>query len=263
VFGARADVRRFQAAVHSCIAAADVIHALNDWGRDVFLRNGAPPDRVMRIRTGLPMREGPGNGAASAVPAWLTRDQNARTLRVIYWGRLAWEKGIDVLIAAVRRLPTVPMEVLILGSGAPAFEARLLRLAGGDPRIRFAPPVAPSEVVGVLRQADVGVIPSLWLETGPLTVLEAQAAGLPVIGSRLGGIAELCPEGVGARLFPPGDATALALILDELAGSADALQRLRATVPRPRSMKEVAAELLPVYRRLTESRRNTGQVVGT
>ena len=62
--------------------------------------------------------------------------------------------------------------------------------------------------MATLMAADALVVPSLWLETGPMVVLEAKAAGLPVIGSRLGGIAELVSEPEDGMLVPPGNVAA-------------------------------------------------------
>ena len=115
--------------------------------------------------------------------------------------------------------------------------------------------LAPSELMRRLVDFDVCVVPSLYLETGPLVVLEAFAVGLPVIGSRLGGIAELVTHDVDGLLFEPGDADGLAACLQRLIEEAEFLDRLRAGIQTPRTMADVAREMAEVYQELTAARR--------
>jgi glycosyltransferase involved in cell wall biosynthesis len=68
--------------------------------------------------------------------------------------------------------------------------------------------VPPDDQAGLWESMDLLVVPSLWWENSPLTVLEALAAGLPVIASRTGGVPEVLPGGAGV-LVPPGDVEAL------------------------------------------------------
>ena len=79
--------------------------------------------------------------------------------------------------------------------------------------------------------------------------IEAHAVGTPVIGTRIGGLAELVDDGVSGRLVAPGDWRALADVFLEMAGDpAGTIDRWRCTLPRPRTMDEVAAEHLTLYR---------------
>ena len=61
---------------------------------------------------------------------------------------------------------------------------------------------AQKELLKKLQDYDLAVVPSIWMETGPLTILEAFAAGLPVAGSNLGGIRELLNDQAGTFLLP-------------------------------------------------------------
>ena len=80
----------------------------------------------------------------------------------------------------------------------------------------------------LLAAADAVVVPSIADESLPLTVLEAMAAGVPVLASRLAGIPEAVQDGVTGRLFEPGDAGALASLLRELAADRRAMSALGA-----------------------------------
>jgi glycosyltransferase involved in cell wall biosynthesis len=101
--------------------------------------------------------------------------------------------------------------------------------------------------VETIRKYDALVVPSVWLETGPLVVLEAFAAGVPVIGSRLGGIAEMVRDGEDGLLFEAGCPS-------KLASAIQIFERvqpiLRSNVGEPKTSGEVASQHLKLYKEL-------------
>ena len=122
-------------------------------------------------------------------------------------------------------------------------------LAGaGDRRITFGPEVDARDVPRVLAGYDVLCCPSLALEGGPTVAIEAHAVGTPVIGSRIGGLAEIVSDGVDGRLTTPGDCGALAKVLREIAENpAGTVDRWRTALPQARTMDAVADDYLKVY----------------
>jgi glycosyltransferase involved in cell wall biosynthesis len=166
--------------------------------------------------------------------------------RMGYVGTMAAHKGVHVLLEAVRGLTADEWTLDLVGNPDldPEYGARLRAMAQDDPRIRFRGPLAPDAVAALWDTLDVLVLPSLWWENSPLTVLEALAAGVPVVASRTGGVPEVIPEGAGV-LVPPGDALALREALDGvLAG------RLLTGPLEPLALKTVAdgaRELTALY----------------
>jgi glycosyltransferase involved in cell wall biosynthesis len=134
--------------------------------------------------------------------------------RLIAVGRLKAPKDFLTLIRAFAELPDGSFEGLIVGDGpdrAPV-EAEIRRL-GLDGRVRLAG--ERSDVPALLADSDVFVLSSRS-EGLPVSVLEAMAAGLPVVASDVGGLRELVVDGETGLLIPPGDATALAAALSHL-----------------------------------------------
>lgn len=133
---------------------------------------------------------------------------------------------------------------------------RLLVVGEGPKRekleaVRFAGRVAFDEVPGWLASMDVGVAPYPSMEHfyfSPLKVFEYMAAGLPVVASRLGQLAELIEDGVTGILCPPGDAAALAEALDRLRRDPELRRRLgraaRQSVLREHTWDAVARRVL-------------------
>ena len=179
----------------------DVIVAVSEWLRQVLLRNAVPEDKLLLCRQG-----------ATSISRPQLRSTNPASgirCRLAYAGRLHRVKGVHVVIDALRRIPGAPLELDIYGIPQEPEELTSLReRAGSDRRIRFLGPVANEQMTSTLDQYSAVVIPSLWLETGPLTVYDAFAAGVPVIGSRRGGIAELVTHGRNGILVEPGDVSA-------------------------------------------------------
>lgn len=132
----------------------------------------------------------------------------ARSDRFVFVGRLAEEKGVRVLLDAWRGLPDIPL--LVVGDGPLRGEleayARQYAL-----QVEFVGARERGIVQGLVRSARAAIVPSLCFEGGvPLTLLEALAAGTPVVASRLGGIPELVTHGADGLLFEAGDAGQLA-----------------------------------------------------
>lgn len=136
---------------------------------------------------------------------------------MLYFGRLIEEKGVDVLVAAARRVPDVP--VVIVGDGPD--RARLEQTAASLDNVRVVGPAWGGDLQAWLHGARAVVVPSLWHENFPYVILQAFAAGTPVIGAERGGIPELLRAGPHGWLFDPPDVGALSALLSKVRNLAD------------------------------------------
>jgi glycosyltransferase involved in cell wall biosynthesis len=138
--------------------------------------------------------------------------------RFVYCGRLDELKGVETLVraAALARAP-----VTLIGRGP--LEPRLRALSAElRADVRFAGYLTKDALAAAIRDARAVVIPSECHENAPLALLEAYAAGRPVIGSRIAGIPELVREDETGMLYPASDAGALAGALERFAALPDA-----------------------------------------
>jgi glycosyltransferase involved in cell wall biosynthesis len=223
------------------------IVALCQWGREVMLRNGVPVERLSVVRHGLA-------GGGRRGDAETRRRGEGETLRVAFLGRLDRTKGLHVLVEALRLVPELKIELhchLISAEGVEAAMNPLLNQMKLDSRVHLYPPVSSDDVVRTMADYDAVAVPSIWLETGPLVVLEAFEAGVPVLGSRLGGIAEWVMHERDGLLIEPGNAAAWAHELKRLVDEPTRLAQLRRGVSVPPRMREVAHQMDQVYRDLT------------
>ena len=107
--------------------------------------------------------------------------------------------------------------------------------------------MAHDRIPTLLASLDVIVVPSVWIENSPFVIEEAFAAGVPVVASNLGGMAELVEDGRNGLLFEAGDATGLRRVIARLLEEPGLLARLREGLPRVKSIDEDAAWTQSIY----------------
>ena len=251
VISARALGAAKQHELRAMFANADTIVAVCQWLYDALALNGVPTDKLRLSRQGLPRSLVDQLARSSAAGK---RSEDAAALRILLLGRWDAVKGIDLLVRAAKMLPLetavhVTIHAVASNSDGLAYERHVRALADGDPRITIAGAVRRSDIATAFGRHDVLAIPSQWLETGPLVALEAQAAGLHIVGSRLGGIAELV-EGTGTgMLVDAATPEAWAYAIRSLADRHRAGDLVRRPM-RVRGMEAVARDMLEIYRSL-------------
>jgi glycosyltransferase involved in cell wall biosynthesis len=168
----------------------------------VVIRNAVPLDGVPRTRhdRGIPV--------------------------LVSVGRLKAPKDFATLLRALAALPDLAFKAVIVGEGPdrPALEAEIERLGIGD-RVRLLG--ERRDVPELLGAADVFVLSSKS-EGLPVSLLEAMVAGLPVVASRVGGVAELVEEGETGLLVAPGNPDELSAALERVLGDRELRRRLGA-----------------------------------
>lgn len=128
---------------------------------------------------------------------------------LLFVGDLSPDKGVQVLLDAYRQLDSPPTLVLAGRSATPdAWDF--------PPGAKWTGPLPHHEVVALFRSARAVIVPSVWADPCPTVVLEAMAAGRPVVAAASGGILDMVVPGSTGLLVPPGDADALATALAEV-----------------------------------------------
>jgi glycosyltransferase involved in cell wall biosynthesis len=146
------------------------------------------------------------------------------TIHFLYVGRITRDKGVHILLQAFREIDNQNIRLHIVGKG-PAL-GFCQELAGSDKRITFHGFVSTEVLDSIYRSAHALIVPSIWFDNSPTVIYEAMSFGLPVIGSRVGGIPELIEHGNTGFLFQSGGREELRLILETLIQDPDNLRRL-------------------------------------
>lgn len=172
---------------------------------------------------------------------------------VVFVGDLSRDKGVEVLLEAYRRLSDPPRLVLA---------GRVLPDTSFDlpDHARLVGVLDYEAVIELLRTANIVVVPSIVPDCCPTVVLEAMAAGRPIIAAASGGIVDLVEDGVSGILVSPGDPGALSVALSSLIAnqdSASAMGHKALDRVRPFTASVVVARIEDLYHRLID-----GELVG-
>jgi glycosyltransferase involved in cell wall biosynthesis len=227
------------------VGKVDHVVAVSQWVSEVLKRNGVPAGKITLSRQGTVMSE----------TTWpLSRHDQPKPLKIAYFGRIDYTKGPDLLVRALKIIPDAKVRIDIFAirqSAGPDQDYEWLETqARLDWRVNLHDSIAPDKVIGVMAEYDLIAVPSRWLETGPLVALEAFAAGVPVLGANLGGIAELVRDGVDGILVAPDDAAAWAATIRRLAEDRHVIDALRGRIAPPRTMDAAADEMAALYTRI-------------
>ncbi len=232
------------------LALVDRVICVSEQAGASFLANGVPKSKLRVVRNGIPIR--PILDDSSDARSWLAVEPTAPVVSTL--ARMTEQKGHRHLLSAipsvVRRVPAV--RFVWAGHGPLEAELRArVQGAGLAGHVRFLGP--RTNVPALLAASDLVVIPSRF-EGLPLVALEAMAAGLPLVGTRVCGTAEAIEDGVTGRLVPAEDPAALArgilevLERPELAAGWGAGGRRR--VEQQFSARRMAGEIEAVYQEL-------------
>ncbi|KQY82887.1 glycosyltransferase [Pelomonas sp. Root1444] len=213
--------------------------ALNEFCRQKFIEGGLPADRIV-IKPNFVDFEAPPTGAREGF---------------LFVGRLSLEKGIDTLVSAAQQVGGLH-----------------LRVAGTGPEAHLLHGVAGVDALGALDGNAVRfemsrsmalVLPSIWYENFPRTLVEAMACGLPIIASRIGALAELVDEGVSGLLFEAGNASDLASKLQWARENPEALRSMGIRARQIYEDKFTAsrnyAQMMAIYEDAMEQAKKDGQ----
>lgn len=160
--------------------------ALNSFCRDKLIEGGLPGDRI-QIKPNFVDRPKP--------PESIAREG------FLFVGRLSSEKGVHVLATAMSQSHGFSLRVAGVGPEVGALD----RL----PQVKMLGRLNAAQVSEEMFEARALILPSICYESFPLALVEAYASGLPVIGSRIGALAELIEHGRTGLLVEPQSPTAL------------------------------------------------------
>lgn len=237
-------VAALEAGVHSLLDLPSLVGRFispSEFLRDKFVEFGWPRERLAHVPNFLP-RE--------LLSDWGVEDGGY----ALFLGRLEPWKGVHTLLAACARLPDLRLILAGDGSARSDLEATIARqqLTG----TRLAGHLEGRALRELLARASFVVAPSEGYENCPYSVMEAMAAGKPVLASELGGHPELVTDGETGLLVEPGDPAMLADALGRLASDAQLRRRLGnngAMVARRRFSPERHYErLFPLYEHARE-----------
>jgi glycosyltransferase involved in cell wall biosynthesis len=197
--------------------------ALNDFCRQKFIAGGLPAKLI------------------AVKPNFVDAPTIAETARngFLFVGRLSPEKGISTLAAAAKLLNNAPICVAGVGE-----QSALLENIGG---LENLGKLSSEAIFSKMAASSALIMPSIWYENFPRTLVESFACGLPVIASHIGALAELIEDGETGLLFEAGNATDLA-------------NKMQWALQNPEKMREMGQNALALYQAKYTPNQNYAQL---
>ena len=223
--------------VHAALLDADALIAPSQFVREVFSRafGSYIAGRIQVIPHGVSSM-----GLAEAAPL-------PGSLHVAYVGNLNLGKGAQLLIDVANSLRAENVSFVVHGNVDPAFIPHLEEL-----HIQLAGSYRREQLAEKLSGVDVVIVLSIFYETFCMALSEAQAAGIPIIAPRAGGIAERISDGSNGFLYERGDVQGLSALLQEFSTDRTRLKLVREKIRTqpPRLLPEMLEDYQMLYEEL-------------
>lgn len=194
-------------ALGTWVSKIDRYVALTEFAQQKFVEGGLPEEKVV-VKPNFIKDQGRGEPGGSYA---------------LFVGRISEEKGLHVAVEAWRTADlSVPLR--IVGSGP--MEDQVRNQVSPSPNIEFLGERTRAEVLRLMKNAAVLVMPSIWYEGLPMTIVEAFSVGLPVVASNLGAMSTLIDHGRTGLHFEPKSSSSLAEQVRKAIENPDELQRM-------------------------------------
>lgn len=239
---------RRRTAFVAMLSACDHVLAVSTAVRDRFAHAGVSNSIMSVMTIGTTLADTPRRTAVRTSSAML---------RLCFLGNGTPMKGMPMLLDSLELLGDdvlAQIELVAYGRGVEALSATTDRLMGRIRRITINASYRAADLPAILSDVDVGVVPSIWWDNGPQTVLEMLACGVPVLGARLGGIPDFVSHGRNGLLFRGNDRFDCARQIARLVREPGLREALRDGVRPPQSMISHARDMLEQYEQVRAHR---------
>lgn len=220
---------------------SDKVILLSDWYYDFLKRKYGIEKKISIIKSGLPFFE----------KAETIGRSDSKCLHLVYVGRIASEKGLHILLEAIKDIKNNEITLSIYGQVSDdKYYKKCLSLSKNKTNIEWCGFVHNREIANVISKHHFLVLPSIVQEMSPLVVLEAFSVRVPVIGSNTGGISEIVQEGVNGFLFEMNKSKSLKKVIKNILNSPSILEDPSFKFSPVRRFAEIASEVQREYKEL-------------
>lgn len=238
-------IEKKQKILNEIAAICDKIIVLTDWYKKVLLHNGIPENKLELVKQALPYKVND-SGPENAI--------EGKTLRLIFIGRIEPLKGLHLLLEAIKDVPEDTVYLDIFGSVTdPDYYNELQQNTSEMKNVCWKGSLSQNNVVSTIQKYHAFVLPSVFSEMSPLVIQEAFAAGVPVIGADVAGIAEQIKHQYNGLLFNFNNAASLKNTILSLIENPSLINKLKSTIVYPPAFDLVADKMVDVYERVLET----------
>lgn len=224
----------------------DLFIAPSRFIKNKFISFGVASDKIIYSPYGIDLKKLP-----------IHVKSPSKEIRFGYIGTLLPMKGVNILIAAFKKIKSTDIKLFIYGrqksyAGYESYYQKLNNMIKLDCRIHLMGSFDNNDISEVMADINILIVPSIWQENSPIVIQEAFATKTPVIASRIGGIPELIDDGVNGLLFNPGDIADLKQKMELIALAPGMINKFKDNMPKIKSIEENAQELTKIYREISD-----------
>ncbi len=224
--------------------STDKFIILNEWYKNILLKNGFENNKLKVINYSIPN--------VASLPSSI--EKVSTKLSIIFVGRICKIKGVDLLIRAVRQIPTPTIELSIYGKVTEQdYYEECLKLCDNHKNIYWKGTINPNDVINTIQNYDVLCVPSIVSEMGPLVIQEAFAARIPVVASNVYGNADQIADNKNGWLFNFKDVYDLEKKLQKLINEPSLINKAKLNITIGHGFDKVAHEHQIVYKSLIQN----------
>jgi glycosyltransferase involved in cell wall biosynthesis len=215
------------------VDAVDIFISPSHTLRNFFIEQNVPPEKIKYLKYGF------NSNKITFQPKVFHKNSK---ITFGFMGRVIPTKGIDVVVNAFKGLS----EELLHIYGAIGIKKRFLETEN----IIFKGSYDNNNINNVLNEIDVLIVPSIWYENAPLVIQEAFLAGIPVITSDIGGMAELVENNVTGYTFKTGNSSALKEVISDIVSNPTCLNTLQRSRDSVVDIKDDVKNIVNIYQEL-------------
>lgn len=226
-----------------CLSKADLILAVSNCVKDVFMRHGIGSNRIVVNQLGVKSVD------------WLKKKIGRfehYPIRFGFLGHLGPVKGAQLIVAAAKKISTNKAKFLFFGSADDETLYDFKQSTRGLMNCKYMGKYDYRRLDDVFNCFDILIIPSISQETLALIGLEAQAAGIPVIASDIGGMKDYIQQAINGSLFEPGNVNQLKSAVQSFIDNPNLIKKFSRQAVVPKSISENAVEILHYYQEFGE-----------
>lgn len=169
-----------------------------------------------------------------------------------YIGTIQYHKGVHIMVEGFKRARHRDMRLEVWGGcyHETEYQKRLLKIANNDSRISFRGKYDYNDIEEILEAVDMVIVPSIWYENAPLTIITSHAHGIPVIASDIGGMSEMVRDGENGLTFRVGAPSDLAKKIGMVVKNPGLVSDFTRKIRYPIRVEEEAFNAEQLYRTL-------------
>lgn len=220
--------------------SSNKVFVLNNWYKEILIANQLDVTKILVVPQALPV-----DFQATQL---VVKHTIQKPIRLVYVGRICKIKGLDFLLRVLNKLPNQDYTLSIYGYiTEPDYYEQCVNISKNNRSIFWHQQISQDDILRTLSQYDAFVFPTMVEEMAPLTIHEAFAAKLPIIGAKVHALMDQIQDGHNGLLFEFKSEKSLEKVLTTVINNPSILESIRAQIQMPPTFEYITQTTLHAY----------------